>query len=420
MLDNNMNENTQEQELENNISEAEPVNEPSVEPEVEVQPETAPEIEPEAEPLKETSELYEEDITKGLHSMLFKPINDVTIRDLRIRDVFTGFLKQVECGEFITVNDILMSAVKCVASGEPDESAGNVIFAYDANGVKDKKNLAKLFKNSYSNVYSLFSVHNGISLDLGDFGGELSRVESKSFLVANPKKSVKLVSRARKIGFAPTKVGEVISTNKIIFSSNGDSVASIDKSVLKNIAKVGVDVGSEHFDSFLTGYNSVCSLALCNCVSDNNIIRFGLGASISDVFARALGFFSALSYLKTLPARIVFAPSNSATVAVSRPNITDGDYLYLLKLRKDNYELPDKAHFGQLHYYLCEKKRQGIIKDVLPCGENINRVINRLCGQNFNYERLADIPENCFGVIVSVPRGESVNGIKLGCFKNSL
>ena len=154
--------------------------------------------------------------------------------------------------------------------------------------------------------------------------------------------------------------------------------------------------------------------------SNNNIIRFGLGGSVAEVFARALGFFAALTYLKILPVRVVFVEGNNATVAVARPNISDGDYLYLLKLKKDNYELPDKAHFGQLHYYLCEKKRKGIIKDVLPCGENINRVISRLCGQSLVYESLTEIPEDCFGVIVSVARGESVNGVKLGCFKDNL
>ncbi len=374
----------------------------------------------EEKPEKTASELLEEDITGGIHSMLFKPINNVTIRDLRIRDAFTGFLKEVECDAFITVNDILMSAIKCVASGEPDESAGNLIFAYDASRIKDKKIAAKFFKRSYSNVYSLFSVHNGITMDLSDFGGELANVESKHFLVSSPKKSAKFQSVAKKSGFDLNKIGEVISTNKILLSSNGASVATLEKSVLKTIGAVSVDIGTEHFDAFVSGYNSVCTLALSNCVSDNNIIRFGLGGSIMDVFARALGFFAALSYLKTLPARIVFVQANTVSVAVSRPNVSDGDYLYLLKLRKDNYELPDKAHFGQLHYYLCEKKRQGIIKDVLPCGENINRVINRLCGQAFTYECLTDIPENCFGVIVSVPRGESVNGIKLGCFKNNL
>lgn len=414
MLD-NMNENSQEQELENNITAD---SNTVVQPEIESV--SAPEEASAQEQPKTPSELFEEDMTTGLHSVLFRPINNVTIRDLRIRNVFTGFLKQVECGEFITVNDILMSAVKCVASGEPNENAGNIIYAYDANANIDKKNLAKFFKNSYSNVYSLFSVHNGITLDMSSYGNELSVVESKHFLVTPPNKSAKFESRAKKIGLELSKIGELISTNKIILSSGGDTFASIDKIMLKNAPNVSIDVGSEHFGSFLSGYNSVCSLALCDCISNNNIIRFGLGGSISDVFARALGFFAALSYLKTLPARIVFVKSNSASVAVSRPDISDGDYLYLLKLRNDNYDLPDKSHLGQLHYYLCEKRRQGIIKDVLPCGENIERVINRLCGETFDYERLSDIPEDCFGVIVSVPRGESVNGIKLGCFKNSL
>ena len=386
----------------------------------EVKENATEEVVNEVEKEKTASEMYEEKFSNGICSMLFKPINDITIRDLRIRDAFTRFLKEVECGNSITINDVLMSAVKCVASGEPDETAGNVIYSYDATHVKDKKIAVKLFKNSYSNVYSLFSVHNGISLDLSGFGGDLNGAESKNFLVASSRKASKLVANAKKVGVDLTKVGEVISSNKIILSSGSDHIATIEKSVLQSLSPIRLDIGTEQFDAFLSGYNSVCSLALCNCISKNNIIRFGLGGNIAEVFARALGFFAALDYLKILPARVVFVEGNNATVAVSRPNISDGDYLYLLKLKNDNYELPDKAHFGQLHYYLCEKKRKGIIKDVLPCGENINRVINRLCGQTLAYESLTEIPEDCFGVIVSVARGESVNGIKLGCFKDNL
>ena len=216
------------------------------------------------------------------------------------------------------------------------------------------------------------------------------------------------------------KVGEDIATNRIILSTGTDVVASVDKSFLTSNSMSKVDIGTEHFNAFLSGYNAVSSLVLCNCISSNNIIRFGLGGTLSEIVARALGYFAALTYFKTIPVRIVFVADNEASVAVSRPRIADGDYLYLLKLRKDVYELPDKGHFGQLFYYLGEKKRMGIIKDVLPCGENINRVINRLCTDTLEYDKLSEIPKDCFGVIVTVGRGESVNGIKLGCFKNTL
>lgn len=364
------------------------------------------------------SEIVENDLSTGLHSVLYRPINDVTIRDIRIRDVFTRFLKEIECGDSITVNDILMAAEKCVCGGEPDENAGNYIYTYDANSVSDKKIANKLIKNSVGNIYSLFSIHNGLTLELGLLGGSIAAAESKRYLIVPQKKAEKFNSIAKKGSVTLSKVGEVISTNRILISENSDVVASIDKTLIQSSAPTKVDIGTEHFAAFLAGYNAVCSLALCNCVSSNNIIRFGLDGSLSEICARALGFFGALTYLKTIPVRVVYVPDNNATVAVSRPKVVDGDYLYLLKLRKDAYELPDKGHFGQLYYYLNEKKRNGIIKDVLPCGENINRVIKRLCTDELTYDSLTEIPENCFGVIVSVSRGESVNGIRLGCFKN--
>lgn len=51
--------------------------------------------------------------------------------------------------------------------------------------------------------------------------------------------------------------------------------------------------------------------------------------------------------------------------------------------------------------------------------ENIQAVLKRLQGDSMVYESLAAIPDKSFGAIVSVPRGESVNGIKLGYFKGN-
>jgi len=364
------------------------------------------------------SETIIEDLTNGLHSPLFCSINDVTIRDVRIRDAFTRFLKEVECGDSITVMDVLDASENCAKSSNVDVNAGNAIYTYNADAVQDSKLRAKLLKYSVFNLYSLFSVHNGIALELGLLGGTVASAESKHYLIIPPKKEEKIINDAKRKGVELIKVGEVISSNKILLSLNNDVVAAIEKSDL-NKASQKIDVGTEHFNAFLAGYNAVCSLALCNCVSSNNIIRFGLGGTLSEVFARTLGFFSALSYLKTIPVKVVFVSDNNATVAVSRPTVADGDYLYLLKVRKDAYELPDKGHFGQLYYYLTEKKRTGIIKDVLPCGENINRVIKRLCTDTLVYDKLTDMPDNCFGVVVTVGRGESVNGIRIGYFKNN-
>ena len=62
--------------------------------------------------------------------------------------------------------------------------------------------------------------------------------------------------------------------------------------------------------------------------------------------------------------------------------------MYLLKVRSDAYGLPDKSHFGQLYYYLTEKKKEGIIKDVLPVRENIQKTIFRLSGDKLEYVEL--------------------------------
>ena len=125
-----------------------------------------------------------------------------------------------------------------------------------------------------------------------------------------------------------------------------------------------------------------------------------------------------MTYLKNIPVRFVFTQDDNISVAVSRPNVYDGDYLYLLRVNSDVNGMPDKAHFGQLVYYLNEKKRMGIIKDVLPVGENTKRIINRLCNESLEFDSMCDAPLDSFGIIVSVGRGESVNGIRLGCFKN--
>ena len=360
------------------------------------------------------------DLSKDFHSVLYCPINDVTIRDLRVRDVFTKFLKIAECGKTITIMDILSSADTYIKNGEPDVNSGDAIYTYNAAEVKDNRFKAKLYKNTIANLYSLFAINNGITLDLDAVGGTVSSAGSKQYLIVPQNKIDKFSKTATRNNIELIKAGTVVATNNIFLSKGNDVVASFDKSVLSSVPPVKVDVGEELFPEFLSGYNAVCSLVLCNCISKNNLIRFGLNGTVSEVFARALGFFSAITYLKTFPIRIVFVDNKDVLVAVSRPNVVDGDYLYLLKLRKDAYDLPDKNHFGQLFYYLGEKKRMGIIKDVLPYGENINRVINRLCNDNLVYDKLTELPENCFGILVTVGRGESVNGIKLGCFKNTL
>lgn len=364
------------------------------------------------------SENIANDLQHGLHSVLYKKITNVSISDVRIKEVFTRFIKDVECGDSFTVIDILNAAESIVKGGEPNENAGNLIYTYEHTPDANKSYGAKMLKNSLPGIYSLFALRNGVAIDLDTVGSSMPAAESKRCLILPPQKAEKFISASVRNGYNVTKSGEVLSSESIMLTRNNEIIASVDKNIISSSATASVNMGAEHFESFLAGYNVINSITLCNCISSNNLVRFGLGGDISSVCARALGFYSAMTYLKTIPVRYIFVPDDGASVAVSRPATADGDYLYLLKLRKDQNGLPDKGHFGQLFYYLTEKKRMGIIKDVLPVGENVNRVINRLCNEKLGYVSMAQVPENCFGVIVSVGRGESVNGIKLGYFKS--
>ncbi len=360
---------------------------------------------------------FETDMTGGLYSVLYKRINrNVIIEDNYIANAFTRFSKEFEIGDSFSVIDIISAAETVINGGQADENATNLIYAYNYSEKMPKRLGLQLLRNSISGINSLFSVHNGISFDLDTVSGVVARGETKRFLVAPAKKCSSLISKCEKYGIKFTLCGEVIQSNKIILTQNGTVTASLDKSCLQTEAQ-SVKLDSSCMSAFVSGYNAVCSLVLCDKIAANNIIRFGLDGRIEDVLARALGYYCGMMFLKPIASRMVFYDGNSATVAVQRPMVSDGDYLYLLKLRTDSYGLPDKSHYGQLFYYLGEKKKTGIIKDVLPVRENIQGVINRLCNENCDYVSLSNIPENCYGIIVSVGRGESVNGMKLGYFK---
>lgn len=365
------------------------------------------------------SENLTNDLSAGLHSTLYKRIGSVNINDLRISEVFSRFIKDVECGDCFRVIDIINCAEAVIKGKEPDVNAGNLIYAYDHNFIPNKGLSQKLLKNSFGGLYSLVSINNGIAIDIDAVGKSIPSAETKRFVVANPKKANKLFELAKRNNLNLIKAGEVISTEKVLLTRNNDIIASVDRSSFNNNEKQSLIIGPEHYNAFLSGYNAVFSIILCNAVSSNNILRFGLGGGIESICARALGFYSAMTYLKNIPMRIVYTSENTASVAVGRPSVSDGDYLYLLRVRSDINGLPDKAHYGQLAYYLIEKKRMGIIKDVLPVGENTKRIINRLCNESLSFDTMADIPAGCFGVIVSAGRGDSVNGIRLGCFKGN-
>ena len=359
-----------------------------------------------------------EDLSFGLHSVLYKKINAVNINEARISNVFSRFIREVECSDSFTIMDVFNAAEAVVKGKEPDGNAGNLIFAYDHQEIKNKGILKKLLKHSYSGLYSLLSLNNGLTVDFDSVGNSLSAAETKRFLVAKPSKAQKLCEKAKAGSLNIVKVGEVVTADKVMFTKGIEIIESVDRSVFKNAEKKTVNLTGEHFGAFVSGYNAVVSLVLCNSVSKNNILRIGLGGSFENVFARALGYYSALTYLRIAPVRFIFTPDDNAMVAVGRPNVTDGDYLYLLRVNSDVNGLPDKAHFGQLLYYLAEKKRNGIIKDVLPVGENTRRIINRLCREDLTFDYMAEMPVGAFGIIVSVGRGDSVNGLRLGYFKN--
>ncbi len=363
-------------------------------------------------------EKLEQDFTEGLYSVLYKRINrNIVIEDENISNAFKRFSKIFEIGESFSVIDLISSAETVINGGEPDENAANVIFSYDYPANLPGRFGLKLLRNSFCGIHSLFKTHNGISVNLEAIGGSLAKGEAKRFLVIPKKKAEAIISKYRKYNINFVPAGEVIQSDKIIISEGSSVVASLDKSRLNN-SSVSIKLDSSCMDAFVSGYRAVCTLVLCDKVSVNNVIKFGLGGRLEEVCARALGYFMGMMFLKPIASRIVFYSGNDATVAVQKPRVTDGDYLYLLKLRIDSFGMPDKSHYGQLFYYLSEKKKEGIIKDVLPVRENIDVVINRLCDDTCEYVSLSDIPENCYGIIVSVGRGESVNGMKLGYFKN--
>ena len=373
------------------------------------------------EEVKEIIFDLKDDLSQGLHSVLYKRINSVNIRDARMQNAFSLFLKSAECGKTISVGEIIYSVEAILKGGEPDENADNLIYCIDYIPLIKHPSFPKLFKNSVAGIYSLFNIHNGMTINLDAIGGSISAAETKRFIVLKPKQADKIINLCTQNGIKVSFVGKLLSSNKIILCRGTEIVETIDKTIIsKDNLGVSVSIGNEHFSDFASGYNSVCSLMLCNCISSSNILRFALGGDINSVFARALGFFSAAMLFKAMPIRSVYSDEAFSSVAVSRPNVADGDYFYMLKVRNGSDGLPDKAHLMQLYYYLREKKAKSIIKDVLPIRENISGMLYRLGNEQLRYIPLGEIPSDSFGVIVSIGRGQSVNGIELGYFKENI
>ena len=244
------------------------------------------------------SENLANDLQNGLHSILYLNINNVTINDVRIRDVFTRFLKEVECSGSFRLIDVINAAEWLAKTNKFVENAGNLIYSYDHNLIGDKRICSKFLKYSVGGIYSLFSLHNGIVLDIDAIGSSLPAAEAKRYLILPPKKVNKFLGLAKSIGTNLIKAGEFISSDKILLTRNNSVIASVDKTGINSNSNVSVTLGSQHFGEFLSGYNAVCTYNLCGCVSSNNLIKLGLNGDVSAVCARVLGHFAAMFILK--------------------------------------------------------------------------------------------------------------------------
>lgn len=346
---------------------------------------------------------------------LYTKISNVTINAPLIKDAFTRFIADVECGKSFSVMDILDSAESVAKQKDAKFFAGDEIYVFDEDLLPKNRFAKRLIEKSIGNVFHLISRVEGFSIDLS----AVTNLQTLRYLPIPQEKSSKLLKKAEKNNVALKKAGNILSQQKIIFTDNNSIIKSYERDFFIADECDSVSLNESHVTAFKNGYDSVLSVLLCNAINKNNIVCFPLGGDLNDAFAFALGYYSALTYHKNFPIKTLYTSNSAISVASARPKVSDGDYLYFLKLRKDFNGMTDKIHFGQLYFYLGEKKKQGIIKDVLPIRENIENVIYHLCGEDLDFETITSFPEGDFGIIVSVGRGESVNGIKLGYFRDN-
>ena len=361
------------------------------------------------------AERFIAEIEAIIASKLYKRVSNVTINNAAIKEAFSQFVSDVEFGKSFSLMDILDSAETVVKGRDVKCFAGYLICAFDADNLPKNRFAARLIRKSIPNVFNLISRVQGLSINVSEF----MNYQVLRFLPVAPEKASKLLLKAQKYGIKIEKVGEVLSQNKIIVTENNSIITSYDTDAIFESEPTSISLNDSNFIAYKKGYDSVLSVMLCNSVAKNNLIRFPVESDFSELLAYALGYYSALTYHKSYPIKTVYISDSSIGVASARPNVADGDYLYFLKLRNDANGLTDKVHYGQLYYYMSEKKKLGIIKDVLPIRENIETVIDHLCGENLTFEPISSMPEGDYGIIVSVGRGESVNGIKLGYFRDN-
>lgn len=355
-----------------------------------------------------------EELKNGKKSLLFKKISSVSINNQYIQRAFTEFIDRVDCDGVFTVADVLFRAESVVSGTDPEPLFDYDIIMYDPAimALVPKK----LRKNTFNGIYDLLSCRNGVLLDVSAIGGSIAAAEAKRFAVLAPKKTDAMIAVCNRLGIGAKRVGKILASDTVVFTNDGNVIFEIPKTEFITDESVSVSLDAAHFDGFHRAYLAVCSYLSCNSVSADNVLKFPVSGDIGILLARALGYFSAMLYARLAPCRIVFSDTNEFTVAVPRPQISDGDYLYFLKPRCDAGGFPEKSHHGQMNHYIALMKKQGTIKNVLPVKENISSTVQKLCGDSFGYTKLADFPTDKFGVIVTVPRGYSVNGTALGVF----
>ncbi len=357
-------------------------------------------------------------LTQGVYSILYKRISSVRIRDIRILAAFNHFIKNVDCGKSFSLAEILRITDCLLFSGKINENVGNKIFMYDPKNVKDNKVSDKLLKNSIGNIFFLLSLNNGIIFSTEVFSEKLEILETNRYLIVPPKKVEKFTKLCGENGIELSCIGEFSSENKIVFNQNGET-HTFDKNILsKNDEDNHLELTEKNFDSFMSGYNAVASLLLMDTVSENNILRLGIDGDFSSVLARFLGFYVGISDFKPKTFRMIFTTEAKFGVSVAKPLVSDGDYLYLLRLHNNQFEMTDKVHLNQLLNYLKEKNKIGAIKYAIPYAKGIETTLQKIVPDGIEYVSFEYQENDKFALVACVGRGESLNGVKIGYYKN--
>lgn len=357
-------------------------------------------------------------LSKGIYSILYKRITSVKIKDIRILSAFNHFIKNVDCGKSFSLAELSRTTDSLLSNAKISENAGNKIFMYDPTSISDAKVFEKLLRFSVTNLFNLFSLNNGIIFSTEILSEKIEILETKRFLIVSPKKAVKLARYCEDNTVKITCVGEFSSENNLVFNENG-AISSFNKALFSNdFEENSLELTVAHFESFMSGYNAVASLLLLDTVSDNNVLRLGLDGDLASVFARFLGFYVGVNDFKPKTYRFIYTHEPKFGVSVSKPSVSDGDYLYLLRVHNNQFEMTDRVHLNQLYNYLKEKQKSAIIKYALPYSKGVESTLEKIAPEGIEYLPF-EYPENDkFSIIACVGRGESLNGLKIGYFKN--